>query len=118
MKEALDVVDFDAAPPKPIRAEFPPIPPDSPMRTAEVSSLAKCEYFRLHQVRVYSKADHHPHGFARILTVLEGDGIIQSEAGGERPLVMGDVVLIPARMGEFTVTPGPHGLELLEAVAL
>jgi len=116
--EALAVVNYKAPAPKPIRAEFPAVAVDAVQPAAQVASLTNCEYFRLHLVRVHAKADHHPHGFARILCVLKGSGVIHSEAGGERNLQLGDVVLIPARMGEFAVHPGVDGLELLEAVAL
>jgi mannose-6-phosphate isomerase len=116
--EALAVVDYDASAPKATRAEFPAVADDAVQPVVQVASLANCDYFRLHLVRVHAEADHHPHGFARILCVLKGNGVIHSEAGGERDLQLGDVVLIPARMGEFVVHPGVDGLELLEAVAL
>ncbi len=118
VEQALAVVDYDADPPKAVRGEFPTVAEDAVQPTAQVASLASCDYFRMHLVRIHSTADHHPHGFARILCVLKGDGEIHSDAGGSRKLELGDVVLIPARMGEFHVHPGEAGLELLEAVAL
>jgi mannose-6-phosphate isomerase len=118
VEKALAVVDYEVETPKPVRAEFPPVAEDAVQPTAQVASLASCDYFRMHLVRIHASADHHPHGFARILCVLQGDGEITSDAGGTRKLGLGDVVLIPARMGEFMVHPGDTGLELLEAVAL
>lgn len=118
VEQALAVVDYDAEPPQTVRAEFPPIAEGAVRPTAQVASLASCDYFRLHLVRIHATADHHPHGFARILCVLKGGGEIHSEIAGTRKLELGDTVLIPARMGEFMVHPGADGLELLEAVAL
>ena len=118
VEQALSVVDYEASAPQPVRAEFPPVAEDAVQPTAQVASLASCDYFRMHLVRIHANADHHPHGFARILCVLKGGGEIQCEVGGTRKLELGDVVLIPARMGEFMVHPGADGLELLEAVAL
>ena len=71
-----------------------------------VTELVRCEYFRLHEIRLSEPAQHDPEGFARILVVLEGEGEIRGSEGETRPLSFGDTVLLPARMGPVSVAPG------------
>jgi mannose-6-phosphate isomerase len=113
LAQALEVVDFAAPAPLASRADFA-----STELAVQTGLLAECPYFRLHLVRLHQSADHDPKGYARTLTVVAGSGSMHSAQGGARNLRFGDTVLLPAQMGKFEVTPGPQGLDLLEAVAL
>lgn len=105
VEEALQCLDFEPAP-TPVTA------PESCPRSLE---LATCSAFSMGLVDVAGSLEGDTQGLApRVLAAVRGAGRLVS-AAGEFPLGLGDVCLLPAALGTYTIhSVGSAPLRLIE----
>ncbi len=86
-----------------------------------VQNLIKCPQFTVNKVNVHSPLKISTEGNFIIYICIEGEAVIQVPAlqgtdVEKTPLGMGETVLIPADMAEFTLLPTTSGTQLLEVM--
>ena len=99
VEEGLDSSNFTAGPCDPVRPKA-----DGAGR----EELVNCEYFTLHRRTSGQRFTVGAAGECRIVVVVDGSGTIESDT-----IQPGDVLLIPAEVGECAILPAGH-VTLLE----
>jgi mannose-6-phosphate isomerase len=111
LDQAMECIDWDAGPIKPIHAEeFPETPLATVAATPLRQKLVTCPYFTLEYVRQFKRFACGGNGHMQVVVVLHGLANLKYPWGSER-IQGGQALLLPASMPTVSCSPmGPLGL--------
>lgn len=95
---ALAVLDFDASP--------------APITGQRDGDLVDCAHFALRAVDLTATRALTTHNIPRIVACVQGTATLRTR-GGDQPMALGDVWLLPAALGDFAVAPSSPSARLI-----
>jgi mannose-6-phosphate isomerase len=105
LEQAVQATDFERGPVDPV----PPTPTGDP----NWMNLVRCDKFVMNRGTQATPFQVGGDGRFRILAVTAGSVEMSGDPSG-LPLKLGETSLVPACLGPVELSPGPHGVELLE----
>lgn len=107
IQQALDVTDFERGPIQPIRIN------DQVQPDADPTVLVECDKFVLQRASLSQPNEIGGDGKFRLLVVMDGEMQIENDPG-EKPVGLGEIILLPTALDKVNLEPGSAGVDFLE----